>query len=116
MKFEKMLNESSVSSAYASITSKIKADISNVSKALKIDEDDMYENPKAAKEFWVSFFEDMENLQKLLYGYYNVLGEIDNSDDIYNKCDLEQIEKKFIELSRLLSKKIDAANSNKVLK
>lgn len=51
MKFEKMLNESSVSSAYASITSKIKADISNVSKALKIDEDDMYENPKAAKEF-----------------------------------------------------------------
>lgn len=114
MKFEKMLNESSASSAYTTIISKLKADISNVSKALKIDEDDMYENPKAAKEFWVSFFEDMENIQKLLYGYYNVLGEIDNSDDIYNKCDLGQIEKKFIELSRLLSKKIDTYSSIKL--
>lgn len=56
----------------------------------------------------------MENIQKLLYGYYNVLGEIDNSDDIYNKCDLGQIEKKFIELSRLLSKKIDTYSSIKL--
>ena len=111
-----MLNESSVSSAYASITSKIKADISNVSKALKIDEDDMYENPKAAKEFWVSFFEDMENLRNVVAGYQKVLIEIEDGDDIYNKCDLGALLMKFKELFSLIGKKLDIADNIKSIK
>lgn len=116
MKFSNLLNESSVSNAYTTIINKVKGDISSVSKSLAINDDDMYENPKTAKEFWNSFFSDMENLRNVIAGYQKVLIEIDDDDDIYNKCDLGSLLTKFRELHILIGKKLDIADNIKVLK
>ena len=48
MKFRDFMDESSLSSSYSKISSKIKNDAKKVSSILKYDEDDMYENPKEA--------------------------------------------------------------------
>ena len=51
MKFRDFMDESSLSSSYSKISSKIKNDAKKVSSILKYDEDDMYENPKEAEQF-----------------------------------------------------------------
>ena len=107
MKFRDFMDESSLSSSYSKISSKIKNDAKKVSSILKYDEDDMYENPKAAQEFWLNFYEEMDMLKDVLNGYFQLLGEIPTNDEIFNDNELGKLETKIRELSMLISKNKD---------
>lgn len=110
MKFRDFMDESSLSSSYSKISSKIKNDAKKVSSILKYDEDDMYENPKAAQEFWMNFYEEMDMLKDVLNGYFQLLGEIPSNDEIFNDHELGKLETKIRELSQLISKKSEYKN------
>lgn len=107
MKFRDFMDESSLSSSYSKITSKIKNDAKKVSSILKYDEDDMYENPKEAEQFWLNFYEEMDMLKDVLNGYFQLLGEIPTNDEIFNDHELGKLETKIRELSMLISKNKD---------
>ena len=74
---------------------------------LKYDEDDMYENPKEAEQFWLNFYEEMDMLKDVLNGYFQLLGEIPTNDEIFNDHELGKLETKIRELSMLISKNKD---------
>lgn len=101
------MDESSLSSSYSKISSKIKNDAKKVSSILKYDEDDMYENPKEAEQFWLNFYEEMDMLKDVLNGYFQLLGEIPTNDEIFNDHELGKLETKIRELSMLISKNKD---------
>lgn len=101
------MDESSLSSSYSKISSKIKNDAKKVSSILKYDEDDMYENPKEAEQFWLNFYEEMDMLKDVLNGYFQLLGEIPSNDEIFNDHELGKLETKIRELSMLISKNKD---------
>nr|DAJ52511.1 MAG TPA: hypothetical protein [Caudoviricetes sp.] len=107
MKFRDFMDESSLSSSYSKISSKIKNDAKKVSSILKYDEDDMYENPKEAEQFWLNFYEEMDMLKDVLNGYFQLLGEIPSNDEIFNDHELGKLETKIRELSMLISKNKD---------
>ena len=107
MKFRYFMDESSLSSSYSKISSKIKNDAKKVSSILKYDEDDMYENPKEAEQFWLNFYEEMDMLKDVLNGYFQLLGEIPTNDEIFNDHELGKLETKIRELSMLISKNKD---------
>ena len=107
MKFRDFMDESSLSSSYSKISSKIKNDAKKISSILKYDEDDMYENPKEAEQFWLNFYEEMDMLKDVLNGYFQLLGEIPPHDEIFNDHDLGKLETKLRELSVLISKNKD---------
>ena len=107
MKFRDFMDESSLSSSYSKISSKIKNDAKKVSPILKYDEDDMYENPKEAEQFWLNFYEEMDMLKDVLNGYFQLLGEIPTNDEIFNDHELGKLETKIRELSMLISKNKD---------
>lgn len=107
MKFRDFMDESSLSSSYSKISSKIKNDAKKVSSILKYDEDDMYENPKEAEQFWLNFYEEMDMLKDVLNGYFQLLGEIPTNDEIFNDHELGKLETKIRELSVLISKNKD---------
>lgn len=107
MKFRDFMDESSLSSSYYKISSKIKNDAKKVSSILKYDEDDMYENPKEAEQFWLNFYEEMDMLKDVLNGYFQLLGEIPTNDEIFNDHELGKLETKIRELSMLISKNKD---------
>jgi hypothetical protein len=107
MKFRDFMDESSLSSSYSKISSKIKNDAKKVSSILKYDEDDMYENPKEAEQFWLNFYEEMDMLKDVLNGYFQLLGEIPTNDEIFNDHELGKLETKIRELSMLISKNKD---------
>lgn len=115
MKISNLINESSISNAYTIIINKLKSDISNVSKALKYDDDDLYDNPEAAKEFWVNFYDEMALLKNVISNYSKILREIDSGDSVYNEQELGQLENKFKELTVILGKKLNYADSVKKL-
>ena len=114
MKFRDFMDESSLSSSYSKISSKIKNDAKKVSSILKYDEDDMYENPKEAEQFWLNFYDEMNLLKGVLNGYFQLLGEIPGHDEIFNNQDLGQIETKLRELSVLISKKMNSKDDIKI--
>lgn len=62
-------------------------------------------NLKAAQEFWINFYEEMDMLKDVLNGYFQLLGEIPSNDEIFNDHELGQLETKIRELSKLISKK-----------
>lgn len=81
--------------------------LKKVSSILKYDEDDMYENPKEAEQFWLNFYEEMDMLKDVLNGYFQLLGEIPTNDEIFNDHELGKLETKIRELSMLISKNKD---------
>lgn len=107
MKFRDCIEESDLSSSYNKIIKKVNADVKNVSSILKYDEDDMYENPKEAEQFWLNFYEEMDMLKDVLNGYFQLLGEIPSNDEIFNDHELGKLETKIRELSMLISKNKD---------
>lgn len=81
--------------------------LKKVSSILKYNEDDMYENPKEAEQFWLNFYEEMDMLKDVLNGYFQLLGEIPTNDEIFNDHELGKLETKIRELSMLISKNKD---------